>query len=742
MPSFVYPALLAGLWIVAIPIVIHLINMLRHRRVQWAAMEFLLQSQKKNRTWIVMKQLLLLLLRMAVVALIVLMVARPKLPNKFGHLFGSTKTHHVVLLDDSFSMSDRWADTNAFDEAKLVIERIGTEAARRIEPQTFTLLRFSQARRVGQGTDADLLEQPIGSEFSEQLQEKLRDMTVSQMAAGPSQALQAVQQLVGEDEEERRIVYIISDFRTRQWDDPTDIQQLLLKLDEADAEIHLINCIENERPNLAITSLKPAAGIHAAGVPMFMEVAVKNFGTNTAKEVSVQLEEDGHGRPAVKIPTIPPGQTVTERFLVLFPNEGQHQTTARLQSDAIEVDNARYQALSLPSEISLLLVDGSPAAADARFIQMAASPGGAIRTGLRARIESPRFLSLNPLDEFRAVGLLNVDRLDQSSIAALQTYVEAGGGLLVFLGEQTDTRFFNNQLYRNGEGLFPVPLTGIETMLVDRIEKAPDISVDNHFIFRVFAGKRNTFLKTVLVERYFGVAAAWKPTPDSGVRVIARLRNGAPLVVERRVGEGRVLAVLTTAAPTFNNWARNPSFVIVIQDMLAYLSSRVTSETEHAVGVPWKLQFNPEQYLPDIQFTPPAEKAVASLPGKAVRTSQGLLTTEFAQTDTAGIYEARLTQTNGATETLRLAVNVNPEEGDLKAVSGPQLATRLEGVKFNYKQASMFQYTAGETEGSNIWEWLLGLLVLALIAEQILAWSAGYHPPARTAAVFARGGAR
>ena len=60
MPSFVYPALVWGLLIAGVPVLIHLINLLRHRRVQWAAMEFLLASQKRNRTRVLLKQLLLL----------------------------------------------------------------------------------------------------------------------------------------------------------------------------------------------------------------------------------------------------------------------------------------------------------------------------------------------------------------------------------------------------------------------------------------------------------------------------------------------------------------------------------------------------------------------------------------------------------------------------------------------------------------------------------------------------------
>ena len=85
MPSFVHESLLWwGLPLVGLPVLIHLINLMRHRRVQWAAMEFLLASQKRHRTWILFKQLLLLLLRMLAVAAVVLMVAQPLVRNQLG----------------------------------------------------------------------------------------------------------------------------------------------------------------------------------------------------------------------------------------------------------------------------------------------------------------------------------------------------------------------------------------------------------------------------------------------------------------------------------------------------------------------------------------------------------------------------------------------------------------------------------------------------------------------------------
>src|SRR5262245_7064836 len=69
--SFLFPTLLAvGLPLVAVPIAIHLINLRRQQRIRWAAMQFLIESQRRNRRWILLKQLLLLLARMTAIAVL------------------------------------------------------------------------------------------------------------------------------------------------------------------------------------------------------------------------------------------------------------------------------------------------------------------------------------------------------------------------------------------------------------------------------------------------------------------------------------------------------------------------------------------------------------------------------------------------------------------------------------------------------------------------------------------------
>jgi len=107
MPTFDFPPLLWwGLPLVAAPVIIHLINLLRHRKVPWAAMELLLASQRKYRTRVLLKQILLLALRVAAVLGVVLALAQPRWTSALGQLLGGGRTTHLVLLDDSYSMGD------------------------------------------------------------------------------------------------------------------------------------------------------------------------------------------------------------------------------------------------------------------------------------------------------------------------------------------------------------------------------------------------------------------------------------------------------------------------------------------------------------------------------------------------------------------------------------------------------------------------------------------------------------
>jgi hypothetical protein len=729
MPSFVHPALLWGLAIIALPVLIHLINLVRQRRVQWAAMEFLLHSQRKNSTWVRLKELLLMLLRMAAIAAVVLALAEPLLHREIGLRLGSHHTHHVVLLDDSFSMADRWADTSAFERARQTVRRIGDDAAQHNSPQSFTLLRFSAAQPAGRASQPDMLQETVGSDFGSRLSVVLDRLQPSQAAIGPGPALAAAEQLVGPDHGDSLVLYLISDFRAREWNEPGELVKSCQRLNERGFRLELVQCVESAHANLAITSLRLTPGAKAAGVPLNMEVTVKNYGNEKAREVSLTLEEDSAARSGLIFDEIGPRQSENLSFPVLFGSAGEHAVAAHLASDAVATDNHRFLVVDLPVTVPVLIVDGDAQSTGGRFLTAALAPGG-VKTGLDPRIEPSSFLNNNPLAKFHTIFLCDVPRLDHAAVDALEKFVRDGGGLGIFLGPQCQVGWYNQDFYRGGEGAFPVPLAGATQLLVDRLDKAPDLEATDHPIFRVFLGERAKFLSAVTIERFFAVPPDWKPTLGGPAQVIAQLRNGAPFTVEREFGAGRVVAMLSTAAPEWNNWGRNPSFVVAVLEMQAHLDRRGATASSQQIGSPIAIQLDPARFEPHLKLIPPADDPLGPRTLEAAEGPQGLSFT-LPDTTTSGTYELQLASRDNTVQVRRFAVNVDPDEGDLQLVDGEQLGTRLKGVKYEYRQASEFTSATHELAGSNLTDAMLYLLVAILVGEQLLAYSASYHTRAR-----------
>jgi hypothetical protein len=732
--NFINPSLLWGLGLLALPVLIHLINLLRHRRVPWAAMEFLLESQRRNSTWIKLKQLLLLLLRMTAVAAVVLLVAQPIGCNQLGRFLGGRKTQHIVLLDDSFSMADRWANTSAFDEAKKVIERIGDELSRQPMSQTFTLLRFSRAGRAADGSPADFYDERVGSDFGQRLRDRLSGMRPSQRAVGPDAALRAADGWIDKEKDEDRVVYLISDFRMRDWQESDEMAKTLARLDAAGAQLRLINCVDAPHANLAITSLEPLRGTRAAGTTFEMAVTVTNFGGSAAEAVPVVLQEDGRVRPSLTIDRIAPGESETQRFNVYFETAGEHTIGASISSDPLAFDNLRFSIVDLPPIVPVLLIDGDRDQLHARYLATALAPGSPVKTGVDPRIESPGYLNNKPLDKFQAIYLLDVGRLDPPAIDALEKYVQAGGGLGVFLGENCRPAFYN-ELYHDGAGLFPLPLLAKTQLLVDRLEKGPDLEVTDHPIFRVFAGERNSYLGAVNVEYYMAAPRRWSPDSKSTVHVLARLRNQAPLCVAKKYGEGRVVVFTTTAAPTWNNWARNPSYVVAMLELQSYLAAPPSLDANRIVGTPIELELDPGRYQPEVRLLAPTERvgepsaeAATQVMGAAPQQGGKNLRAVFPESSTSGIHELQLTTTDNKVEVRRLAFNVDADEGNLTTMGADELRSKLEGIAYEYRDAADFRIGSQDLAGTNLSQWMLYMLVAILVGEQALAYSASYHP--------------
>ncbi len=726
----------------SLPILIHLINLLRHRRVKWAAMTFLLESQKRNRNWVRMKQLLLLLTRVLAIAAIVFMLAGPILSDQWSELFGGGKAHHVILLDDSGSMAERWESTTAFTRAKQVVRRLAERANKGEAGHRLSLLRFSDAAA---GQPAVFARELVSQDFLMQLEWELSKLDSLPLSIGPIEAIQSVGRSITTESDEKLVVYVVSDFRKPQWQGATAIREALVELQNSDASIQLVQCVDRDQANLAITALEPAAGVRATGVELPMEIEVANFGSETVRDVRVRVESrtyDESGKngepdalPVVMIDEIPPQQKTRKRFPVVFPRAGDQGVTAQLPADALAIDSERFGVIEVAADVRVLIVDGGLGSDDADYLKLALAPSSRVRTGRKVQIERPEYLRDHALDPFQTVYLLNIDRLEPPVIESLETYVRDGGGVVLFTSDSTRTAFVNQELYRDNAGMFPLPLLSPTALYVDSSDAAPDVTMEGgHPIFsRMAADEMSTkFFNLVMIGRYYASQKGWTPADAAVTRVVARLRNGEPLIVEKQFGKGRFLAVLTTAAPAWNNWAGNPTFVPVMLDTQFHTGEASLRDASRQLGEPLTVDLSVEEYLPAVEFA-----LLHSKPPKVYQRDASIdendsanMTASLEQLTTPGIYAANLTRANGENEVFRFALNAPGGESDLTRIARSEIDSLLKNVPFDFYEADDLIDAPVEEAGFNLGDyWLFFvLLILLLVGEQLLAYSASYHP--------------
>ncbi len=329
--------------------------------------------------------------------------------------------------------------------------------------------------------------------------------------------------------------------------------------------------------------------------------------------------------------------------------------------------------------------------------------------------------------------LLDVPSLRDDELAALEKYVNQGGGLAWFVGSQTNREYYNDRLYDNGKGLFPVPLTLPTQLLDSRHDTTPDVSVTDHSLFHALAGRRNGFLPLVLVDYYYAVSPDWKPPTDDSVNVLARLRNNAPLVVEKQYGKGRIVAQLTklstgdTPLGRWTNWSLNPIFPVLANELVAYLSAGQPSDSVQLVGDDLVIHVPESKYDSSIHFLLPGEGGARPEVPVDATLEKDQLTARLENVAASGIYEVQLQPKEGPPERRVFAFNVPVGEGDLHVVSREDLTRQLAGVAFELHEADAMTVNQQQLAGLQLGDALLAALVVLLIAEQLLAYIASFH---------------
>ena len=762
----VWAGLIAGA--IAIPILIHLINLVRHKTVKWAAMEFLLKSHKRNRNYIWLKQMLLLLARITMLLLSLFMLGQVGCNgDRISRLLGGRSTHHYVILDDSFSMGQRGENENdptAFDRAKATLSSVAGRAKDR-QNQKFTLLRYSKVPlsdvEVTQASDttprsiADIENILVDSQFDSLLETVKGSLEISWLNVNVDSALTRVKTLIEERSDENAILYILSDFRKKDWEPATSVADDMADIRSAGGAIELINCATTGSSNVAIVDLQAVSNVRVAGTPVMMQVGVKNFGNDIVSKLQVSVSTTLFGQPTnpadlssqkedlptVFIADIAPGETQVRSFPVFIDLLGTHAVSARLKPDGLTADDRRDCTVKLSAASKVLIVD------DARqlhsnFVSLALSPDGS--TGVQPVFRTKDFLrdaAAEELQEFEVVFLLDVDVLDDVAVRNLEAFCKSGGGVAFFTGPNSDLKFYN-QLYDQGRGIYPIELEQVVNVIEDQSAKTRDFQAAIHPIFAPVNRQKNTLLDLVDVETVVAPTRAWLLKKPESAEIIASVRGDQkrPLFVTSQYGKGQVIACTTTAGPVWTNWARNATFPPVMLLMQDYLASGRQSTNDQLIQSPYSIDVDRSKYLAKAQiFKPvaneqPREMAdillTQNADGRLVNKIAGAPGTQGVdefEVRRPGVFDFWLQRKDGEYDVIRKSFNIDVTESDLHQSSTVDLVASLNSAQPVMSDWNTFNPEPEVRQASSLTRFLLIALAVILIVEQALAYSSSYH---------------
>ncbi len=694
--NFLNPVMLAGMAALGVPVAIHLLNRFRVRNTDWGAMKFLLLAMRNNERRIKLQDLLLLILRLALVALAVLIFARPavKTAGKPGDSQGPVAA--MVVLDNSASMGRSLGPEICFDRAK---RQIG-EWLTGLDGQSLAglILVSNRVEPVMPRPVPDL------AGVRNALTEAALSDRGSDLSAGVEQAVESLQNLSGLQREIR----IVTDGQAAAWTrNPS-----FLKLAADHPDIRFVPVIvggDEEPTGCGIVSLMPEGGAITMDHPARFRVEVINTGRSDVSEVPVKLVT-ASGQPAGQstIPRIAAGGRAVTIIEASFPAPGPNAVIASIPPDSFAADNERAFAFEVSSQPTVLVCEGNPSASAVDrggfYLSHALAATGAglsvTTTGVEDLTTELSPENTPPL----AIFLCNTALPSPAGLNALAAYVKGGGSLVIFPGDAVDPSAWNEQ------PVMAELLPGKIGAMVETAEGEPPLvwagNGFTHPITELWNDPAQGRLSAIRVNRHFPLEGKEKS------RVIALLSNNSPVLLEGKAGAGSVVLWGTALTPAWSNLPLHPAFVALTQRLMNHLGGSRNAGFNFAPGELFRKEVPREFRGAELSVIAPDSPTPR---GAGVVVPDGERDwVRYSMTDRAGVYRINV----GPDALTTFAVQMDAAESDLTKVD-PALPATLTAPPSGEKQATAAAAPAFVMR--ELWTPFLWVLAVFFVGEAIFA---------------------
>lgn len=739
MLEFASKVMLAWLAVMAIPVVIHLLHRRRHRTIDWGAMKFLLESMGQQSKRVRIEEILLLLMRMALLALLVLAMAQPMIRNPYFSGIGRTRQDVVLVLDASMSTALESDELSNFQRET------------RLAGQIIDALRDGDTVRIMLASNVPVWVTPtrqyITGQGRARLHKQLSELSPTRGGLDMVRCLDEALLAFRDDKLARGRIVVLTDGQRQGWDVQAGGRwdYLARSLGEMPARPEIRIVVAGQIPdrfsNAAIAEVRAARNIIGLERPATFMVTVGNTGTEPLASRTLAWSLDGHPEGQAGVPALLPGQTATISVTQQFRAGPSAMMEFRLTDrDDLPADDVWNHAVQVLGGLEALIVDGDPLpgplAAESAYLRVALSPDdpkdrrGAL---VRAKVVTAEDFAKTRLADYDAVILANVPKLPEPLVEPLEEYVREGGGLLVAPGDRVNLSFYQSALFAEGAGLLPMLLNEPvgDAAKRDAYEQIALPSGD-HPAMQLLADAEKLDLPETRIYRRFAVN---RPQLPKGSAVLISTGGGDVLAAEKAYGKGRVIA---TAFPLDVAWSNLPlrsAFVVMVHEWLYYLADPLMTRWNVRPGEPLVVSLPAERAGPRATVYDPSGGNHA-VPG---RVEGGRIVYRFAGTDAPGEYRFAIPAGRAATTQAdaggawKFCVLPDSDESQFRPLSPEaldQLGRRL-GAAADQSPKELLLGLTAQGPGRGIWQWL-AMGVLAMLVLEI--WLTRHMSARRSAA--------
>lgn len=724
--TFLNAIFLAGMAAGLVPIIIHLLNRRRLKRIEFSDLRFLAPLNQQRMRSLNLRRLLLLILRICIIVFTALAMARPSVRGTISNLLPTQARSSVLLLvDTSYSMRAEGASGTAFEAAKARALQLvdGLERGDQLNLMTFD----AGPKREFETPVHDLA----------LVRQRLEGLAPAHAGTDLGAALRSGLEALQEATEPNTELYVLSDFAGVEIDSlPRDLGAL-----QGDVRVRFVPAGVEPFVNVSLDAVHTPPGAVLLEEPVRVGVAVRNHARDVPAECNLQVELGGEPKAEANL-RLGAEARQTAEFTLVAQQVDEVAGVVRKRIDRLPEDDTRYFVLPVLSQLRVVLIVGTGEAGGSFFLSRALAPSQQGKSPLSlAEVGAGRFSSRD-LENTQVVVVASDALLSDGQAQILADFVRDGGALALFSGQRETADAANRMLLQR---LGSARIRGVVQQRDQAYQNLADLRPSG--ILAGFQEQELRGLEAVRFSRHADITAG------DAARPVLRFAGGEPALVEGEHGSGKYMLFGFDAGMDGSDLAVSPMFLPLVHRAVVYLAGETgRQKLDFAVGerieVHIPIPTGTRQALapadPETRWAQAGVSDGGAVPARAAASGPEQA---FLVTTPSGVQEALVARFvgktaivayentrepghyvfDGAGRRLVRAVNVDTRESDLRRADLRQVekVLGLKDVDVVESGASIARHLRESRHGKELYKILAALVLGLLVLELLLSRHGG-----------------